>query len=225
MSRPNIFVFGPSGTGKSTSFRNLDPETTAIINTEQKALPFPGAIKFKNKDIKTYTEFHATLQKAMENPAIKTVIIESFTSLIEHIYRDAIKAYTGYDIWSYYKTEVGKCLNAMKNTSKNIICTGIDATLAGAGGVEERFIAVEGFWKKLVEKEFVIVLYSNMYTNAEGKSEYRFITNKQQGFENVSCKSPMEMFPATVPNDLKLVLDYVDKYYAPVPQNTSTAAQ
>ena len=38
--KPNIFICGPSGTGKSTSMRNLPPERTVILNTEQKALPF-----------------------------------------------------------------------------------------------------------------------------------------------------------------------------------------
>ena len=34
--KPNIFVVGPSGTGKSSSIENLNPETTAILNTEMK---------------------------------------------------------------------------------------------------------------------------------------------------------------------------------------------
>jgi ABC-type ATPase involved in cell division len=35
-----VFVIGRSGTGKSTSIRNLKPEETVIINSDQKALPF-----------------------------------------------------------------------------------------------------------------------------------------------------------------------------------------
>ena len=35
-----VFLVGKSGMGKSTSLRNLNPEETVIINTDQKALPF-----------------------------------------------------------------------------------------------------------------------------------------------------------------------------------------
>ena len=45
--KPNIFICGPSGTGKSTSIRNLSPERTVILNTEQKALPFRKGVDFK----------------------------------------------------------------------------------------------------------------------------------------------------------------------------------
>jgi len=34
------FLVGKSGMGKSTSGRNLNPEETLWINTDQKALPF-----------------------------------------------------------------------------------------------------------------------------------------------------------------------------------------
>ena len=37
-----IAVVGASGSGKSTSLRNLDPETTFIINVAGKPLPFKG---------------------------------------------------------------------------------------------------------------------------------------------------------------------------------------
>lgn len=37
-----IAVVGASGSGKSTSLRNLDPKTTFIINVAGKALPFKG---------------------------------------------------------------------------------------------------------------------------------------------------------------------------------------
>ena len=35
-----VFLVGKSGMGKSTSLRNLNPDETVIINTDQKALPF-----------------------------------------------------------------------------------------------------------------------------------------------------------------------------------------
>lgn len=35
-----IFIVGKSGMGKSTSLRNLNPDETVIINTDQKTITF-----------------------------------------------------------------------------------------------------------------------------------------------------------------------------------------
>jgi len=212
--RPNIFIVGPSGTGKSSSLRNLDPLKTAILNTELKALPFRGANKFKlNLPIADMPTFHDTFDKVLAGAKTEYCIIESFTSLAEHQYRYSGLHYTGFDLWGNYKEEIGKILLKSKNTKKYVVFTGIDQTIEGVNGVEERCIAVEGSWKKKVEKEFVIVLYSDMVTNEKGEPEYRFITNKQMGFEHIPAKSPMGMFPPIIPNDLAVVFDYIEKYY------------
>jgi hypothetical protein len=211
--KPNIFVVGASGTGKSTSIRGLDPKRTIILNTEQKALPFRGAGKFKmNVPIADVDEFEDAFKRALESDKADVIVIESFTSLTEHIYRDLGKAYFGFDFWDAYKKELMRILHMSKNTDKYVIMLGIDQVLEGSGGVEERFISVDGSLKKKVEKEFVIVLFSDCVTE-EGKPVYRFITNKQQGFEHASCKSPMEMLPETMGNDLGEVIKSVDKYY------------
>jgi len=212
--KPNIFIVGPSGTGKSSSAENLDAEKTAILNTEMKALPFRGAGKFKlNLPVPDMETFHKFFKKILEGEKTEVCLIESFTSMAEHQYRNSGKFFTGFDLWGNYKEEIGKILLQSKNTNKYVIFTGIDQVIEGANGVEERCIAVEGSWKKKVEKEFVIVLYSEMITNENGDPEYRFITNKQKGYEHIPAKSPKGMFPPTIPNDLNLVIKYVEAYY------------
>ena len=42
MAAETLAIVGESGTGKSTSLRNLNPETTFIISTTGKPLPFRG---------------------------------------------------------------------------------------------------------------------------------------------------------------------------------------
>lgn len=212
--KPNIFIVGPSGHGKSTSLRNLSPDSTAILNTEQKALPFRGANKFKmNVPIPDMEKYWLMFEKAMSSEKVENLVIESFTSLSENQMRESKKFFTGFDMWSNYKENIGKLLHKSKNTDKYVIFTGIDQVLEDESGVAERFIAVEGSWKKKVEKEFVIVLFANTFTNESGEIEHCFITNKMKGFENVIAKSPMGMFPLTIPNDINIVIDYIEKYY------------
>lgn len=38
-------IIGQSGTGKSASLRNLDPEQTAVINVSGKPMPFRGELR------------------------------------------------------------------------------------------------------------------------------------------------------------------------------------
>ena len=124
--KPNIIVVGKSGSGKSSSLRNLNPETTAVLNTERKQLPFKGANKFKNVPVPDLATYKAAFKKAVESDAIETIVIESFTSLIEMIYREADVRFKGFDVWSFYNKEIDSVLNMSKNTDKNIIFLAID---------------------------------------------------------------------------------------------------
>ena len=209
--KPNIIIVGPSGSGKSTSLSSLNPKTTAVLNTERKQLPFKNAKEFMNVPIKSVSEFHSALDKAMESDKIKTIVIESFTSLIEIIFREADIRYKGFDVWSYYNKEIDKILDKSKNSDKYVIFTAIDGVYDGDNGVEERYVAVDGNrWKKRVEKEFVIALFTDVHKGDEGV-KYRFRTNTTG---RDSAKSPMGMFEDLhIPNNLGKVIEACDEYY------------
>tara|TARA_R100000541_G_scaffold56830_1_gene66510 strand:+ start:576 stop:1211 length:636 start_codon:yes stop_codon:yes gene_type:complete len=209
--KANIIVVGKSGSGKSSSLRNLNPETTAVLNIERKQLPFKGAMKFKNVGIPDLNTFNAAFKKAVESDEIKTIVIESFTSLVEMIYREADIRFKGFDVWSFYNKEIDRILNMSKNSNKYIVFLAIDGAYDGDEGVQERFVAVDGNrWKKRVEKEFVVCLYTdNRYTN--DVSEYRFRT---QSTGKDSAKSPMDMFDNLyIDNDLAQVIEKCEEYY------------
>ena len=210
--KPNIIIVGPSGSGKSTSLSSLNPKTTAILNTERKQLPFKNAKEFMNVPIKSVSEFHSALDKAMGSDKIKTIVIESFTSLIEIIFREADIRYKGFDVWSYYNKEIDKILDKSKNSNKYVIFTAIDGVYDGDNGVEERYVAVDGNrWKKRVEKEFVMALFTDVRATDEGVS-YRFRTNTTG---RDSAKSPMGMFENLhIPNNLGKVVEACEEYYS-----------
>jgi hypothetical protein len=209
--KPNIIVVGKSGSGKSTSLRNLNPETTAVINTERKQLPFKGANKFQNVPVADLNTFNKTLDQAMASDKIDVIVIESFTSLIEMIYREADVRFKGFDVWSFYNKEIDRILNKSKNTDKYIIFLAIDGAYDSGDGVEERYVAVDGNrWKKRVEKEFVLSLFTDNHLSDEGM-DHRFRT---QSLGKDSAKSPMGMFEELyVPNDLQLVIEQCEEYY------------
>ena len=45
-----VLIMGESGTGKSTSLRNCDPATTAVINPVGKPLPFKNHFEMLNNE-------------------------------------------------------------------------------------------------------------------------------------------------------------------------------
>jgi len=210
--KPNVIVVGKSGSGKSSSLRNLNPEKTAVLNTERKQLPFKGANKFKNVPVPDLATYKAAFKKAVESDTIETIVIESFTSLIEMIYREADVRFKGFDVWSFYNKEIDNVLNMSKNTNKNIIFLAIDGAYDGEDGVQERFVAVDGNrWKKRVEKEFVLCLFTDNHLE-NGKVDYRFRT---QSLGKDSAKSPMGMFEELhISNDLAQVIEKCEEYYS-----------
>lgn len=210
MKKPNIFICGASGTGKSTALRNLNPERTIILNVEQKQLPFKAASKFKRQAmVATLESFNKFFNENINKEDVDVLVIESFTSLCELIMLKAKKIHTGWDIRNYYNEEVFKIILASKNTNKYVVFTGIDETVDNSDGVSFYQVKVSGKELKGIEKEFVITLFT-VPRIEDGKLQYEFVT---KGDPTRSAKSPMEMLPDRMPNDLAEVIKQSEQYY------------
>ena len=212
MKKPNIFVCGASGTGKSTSLRNLDPAKTIILNIEQKQLPFKSAAKFKRQAmISNFDTFKSYFKDAITKLDADVVVIESFTSLCEMIMSKARKIKTGYDIFGWYNDQIWEIIQASKTSNNYVVFLGLDQSEQTDGGVSWRFVKVEGQkLKGTIEKEFVMTLYTVPTNDEKGNTEYNFIT---KGDITRSAKSPMEMLPDRMPNDLAEVIKFSEQYY------------
>ena len=118
-----VFILGESGSGKTSSLRSLDPKTTAIINSDKKAMPLEGWRKnylwAKTPDGKTdldksnYVELDvpshvlATLKKWAARADIKTIVVDTITHIITSNYmKDTIgkdfKAYQHLGLNAYH---------------------------------------------------------------------------------------------------------------------------
>jgi len=213
MKKPNIFICGASGTGKSSALRNLDPDKTIILNVEQKQLPFKTANKFTRQAmISTFEQFQGYFKDAIKKDDADVVVIESFTSLCEMIMTKSRKIKTGFDIFNYYNDNVWEIIQASKQAKNYVVFLGIDQSEQTDSGETWRYAKVEGQkLKGTIEKEFVITLFTVPRTDEHGKVQYEFVT---RGDTTRSAKSPMDMLPEKMDNDLAKVIKLAEEYYA-----------
>ena len=93
-----IIILGPSGTGKSTSIKTLDPKSTIIFNTLKKRLPFKGSAAQYNADNKNLYELndYKDVIKYLQNISdkgthIKNIIIDDAIFVMRKEYFDRAK--------------------------------------------------------------------------------------------------------------------------------------
>lgn len=84
-----IGIMGESGSGKTTSMRNLDPSTTYYIDCDKKGLSWRGWKKQYNAESKNYycTDQQANVLKIMhginnDRPHIKTIVVDTLNGIM-----------------------------------------------------------------------------------------------------------------------------------------------
>lgn len=220
-NKPLIAIVGPSGSGKSTSLEELlkksPPGEVIVLDIEQKGFPFRvNGTPFEKCIIKCddASQIEHYLKVYFKKPEVKVIIIESFTKWIEKIATMAKATKKGYEIWNSYASEIRSGLDTCRNTQAIIVWTAIpeivkipqtDATEKACSRIKVQGKEHEG----LIEKEFLIVLYTETKKNAQGKMEYNFITNSD-GINSAKTPKYLE-FPLLIPNDLFSVIEKLNK--------------
>ena len=99
-----VLILGQSGSGKSTSIRTLDPETTFILSILDKPLPFRGYKKKYNAELKNYystDDYRAILSyiKAIDErrPEITTLVIDDLFYLMSNEFMNRVME-RGFDL-------------------------------------------------------------------------------------------------------------------------------
>jgi hypothetical protein len=212
----STLIMGESGTGKSTSIRNLDPKETFIINVLDKPLPFKGFksnYKRLDKDEGNYfasdncAEILKLINKInISRPDIKNVIIDDFQYVManEFMRRAREKGFEKF-------TEIGQnAWNILSLCSKGrddlffFILSHTETDALGKskcktiGKMLDNTITLEGM--------FTIVLHSMLI---DGK--YKLLT-QNDGIH--VAKSPMGMFKDNlIDNDLLLIKTQMNSYF------------
>ncbi|MBD1229471.1 AAA family ATPase [Xenorhabdus griffiniae] len=219
-------ILGESGTGKSTSLRNLNPEETLLIQTVRKPLPFRSAAwkQWNKNDAATsvfVTDNWQHIIRAIEsadNYGKKIIVIDDFQYLManEFMRRSEEKSFDKF-------TEIG-------SHTWNVINTAISKTpddlrvyfLSHTEETQMGKIKMKTIGKMLDEKITVEGMFTIVLKTAVRDGQYLF-TTQNNGFDTV--KSPMGLFDSSeIENDLKAVDDAICEYYGIATHTTDEAA-
>lgn len=206
-------IIGQSGTGKSTSIRNLDPKTTFIISVLDKPLPFRGYKKNYSEDNKNfyqtddYRKVISLINAVNERrPEITTIIIDDAHFLMANEFM-ARATEKGFDKFSEIGQHMWLVMCAATNCRDDLICFVLSHSEIDASGVSKPKTVGKMIDEKVSLEGMVTVCMHTMVKDGE----YKFLT---QNDGSHVCKSPVGMFEETlIDNDLLAVKKGIEAYY------------
>ena len=227
MAAETIAIVGESGTGKSTSLRNLNPETTFIISTTGKPLPFrawkkkyiPIKIEGKNVSGNYYVsskwdqilKILQIIDKMM--PHIKQVIIDDFQYVLSYEFVDRATevGYTKFSELAQHAMEILRYSEKMREDCKMIFLTHSENV---GDNVNPKYV-IKTVGKLLSEKVtleglFTYIFFTKVNEGDSGRMEYKLITNNDG-----SCvaKTSLGLFEdLEIDNDLNEIIHVIDAY-------------
>lgn len=195
-----VLVLGASGSGKSTSMRNFEPDEVGIFNVAGKPLPFRK--KIPKVDNATYEKIY----KVLKEPKLKKYVIDDSQYLMAFESFDHAKE-TGYGKFTNMALNFRNLIDfIVRGTPNDVIVYMLHHTeLSEDGKLKAKTLGKMLDNQLTVEGLFSIVLLCQV----EG-SEHFFITNSDG---SNPAKSPMEMFELKIDNDLKIVDATIRDYY------------
>lgn len=197
-----VILMGSSGSGKSSSLRNLDPNKVGIFNVASKPLPFRN--KFKN--IMNHANYEA-IEAGLTKNALKTYVIDDSQYLMAFESFARAKE-TGYQKFTDMAINYAKLFEIIRDKTSDdtivYVLSHIDRDETGRvklktlGKMLDNQMCVEGLCS--------IVLM----TETDGKKFW--IRTSNDGYSTV--KAPMGMFEKEmIDNDLAIVDKTIREYY------------
>lgn len=199
-----ILIMGESGTGKSTSMRNCDPATTAVVNPVGKPLPFKAKFDMLNNetDARKITRY----MKEQAAAGKKLIVVDDFQYILAVPYMNRIKE-TGWDKYNDFGANYFEIIDVCKDLPDDVVVV----YMTHLETLDNGLTTVKLIGKLLREKITIEGLFTVVLRTGVNEGKYYFYT-QNSGKDTV--KSPIGMFPVyAIENDLAYVVDKVRNYY------------
>lgn len=197
-------------THNSTSLRNLDKESTAILKCVNKKLPFKKGDKdFTSMYISDVPTLLNTIAKLVKMPKYKTIIVDDlfYISSYENFRRVAEKGYNKFtdiaknmfDILTIPDMVQRDDLTFIFITHSDTNPNTLETDVKTIGKMIDSQLGIAGLFTMVLEATVI-------------DGEYKFLTHNISG--NSVVKTPMGMFEDDyIDNDLQIVLNAMKEYY------------
>jgi hypothetical protein len=196
-----IGIFGPSGSGKTCSLRNFKDGEIGLFNVSGKPLPFQGKLTMANSS--DYELMKATLRANNKNCyVLDDVGLSMAFYLFEHVNETGYAKFT-YIAKSFY--ELTQCVIHETSPDTNVFFLMHSERSDDGASIKMKTTGKMIDSQLSLESLFSIVIYRQ----TDGKRHY-FVT---QSDGVTTAKSPMEMLPLEMDNDLKAVVTAIREYY------------
>lgn len=196
-----ILILGESGSGKSSSLRNFEPDEVGIFNVASKPLPFRKPLKKVDK------ASYKTIVKSLSSPKLKRYVIDDSQYLLVFEAFDKAKE-TGYGKFTDMAKNFYDLLQfIIKDTPEDVIVYFLHHVQED----EQGKVKAKTVGKMLDSLLTVEGLFSVVLMARTENGQYFFQTHNS-GMDTV--KSPIDMFSEDrIDNDLKQVDETVRDYW------------
>ena len=198
-----VLVLGDSGTGKSASLRNFEPDEILVINSAGKPLPFKNHFECITPRFEKMTK---DILDAMDKTEKKVIVIDDAQYIMSFQYMRRIKE-NGWDKWNDIQGDFFNIIKACDSMPDDVIVYFLSHLQRDDEGHEK----IKTMGKMLDEKITIEGLFTIVLKTSVKDGQYFFLT-QNSGLDTV--KSPIGMFPSyAIDNDLKYVDTKIRNYY------------
>ena len=194
-----VLILGHSGSGKSTSLRNFEPDEVGIFNVMGKPLPF------RKKLPKADHAMYGTIQQSLSANKLRAYVVDDAGYLMQLENFRRIKE-SGYSKFSEMARNFESLIEwATQTDPDTIVYIMMHYDTDANGKMKPRTVGRMIDEKFCIEGACPIVLQSTIH---DGKHVF---VSKGDGFNG--AKAPMDMLPDVMDNDLKAVDAAIREYW------------
>ena len=196
-----VLIYGESGSGKSASLRNFEPGELGIFNISQKPLPFRKKLPMAK------TADYEVIKKSLRENNVNCYVLDDVgLAMTFYLFNHCLD--TGYGKFTQAAKDFYDLVQcAIKETNEDTVVYFMMHSERSDDGsrVKAKTSGKMIDTQLTLESLFSIVLFAT----TDGK-KHTFMT---QSDRVTTAKSPMEMFPPEIDNDLKQVDSIIREYY------------
>ena len=195
-----VLILGESGSGKTFSIMTLDPDKIGVFLVEKPRLPFRKQFR-----VIKHADYNIILRVLADSKCKVYVIDDSQYLLVNEFFDRANEL--GYQKFTDMALKFRNLIHFVINkTPDDVIVYFLHHTETDAAGK----LKAKTIGKMLDEKLTVEGLF-DIVLRTEIDSEGHWFRTQSNGYDTV--KSPYEMFPEKIPNDLAVVDAAIREYY------------